>query len=93
MRMSIQWRWLFLTNLFEQFDNNINFFLCLGWGTVVYQCIGNQRREDVEKLEWDKTTRKLPGEHGCGFYTSFRYDEGGDGPDNYETSRWTKPLS
>ncbi|CAF1365539.1 unnamed protein product [Rotaria sordida] len=74
----------------------VNWWSCgfisrLGWGTVVYQCLGKERKEDVKNLEWDKTTRKLPGEHGCGFYTSFVYDEAGEGPENYQTAHWKKP--
>ncbi|CAF1105189.1 unnamed protein product [Adineta steineri] len=32
-----------------------------GSGTVVYQCLGNEMSNDVEKVTWDKTTRKLSG--------------------------------
>ncbi|CAF4706663.1 unnamed protein product [Rotaria sp. Silwood2] len=55
------------------------------WGTIVYQCLDNETVKDIEKLQWDKKTRKLPGEHGCGFYTSFNYDEAVSGDEKYET--------
>ncbi|CAF4622223.1 unnamed protein product [Rotaria sp. Silwood1] len=61
-----------------------------GWGTVVYQCFGKENVKDVKKLEWDKITRKLPGQHGYGFYTSFYYDEEESEPEQYETNGWTK---
>ncbi|CAF4634420.1 unnamed protein product [Rotaria sp. Silwood1] len=60
------------------------------WGTVVYQCFGKENVNDVKKLEWNKITRKLPGQHGYGFYTSFYYDEEGSEPEQYETNGWTK---
>ncbi|CAF1105225.1 unnamed protein product [Adineta steineri] len=74
----------------------VNWWVCAcrhngdGSGTVVYQCLGNETRNDVEKVTWDKTKRKLSGEHGCGFYTSFLYDEAASGDENYETHYWKK---
>ncbi|CAF2780513.1 unnamed protein product [Rotaria sp. Silwood2] len=52
---------------------------------VIYQCLGKENVNDVKNLEWDKTTRNLPGQYGCGFYTSFHYDEGGSEPQQFET--------
>ncbi len=65
-------------------------FVKLGWGTIGYQCLGNESVQDVEDLEWVKITRQLSGRHGCGFYTTFYYDEGASGEDKIRTHGWTK---
>lgn len=56
----------------------------------MYQCLGKEHTDDIKDLQWNETTRKLSGEHGCGFYTSFYYDERRNGLTRYETAQWGK---
>lgn len=56
----------------------------------MYQCLGKDHTDDIKDLQWNETTRELSGEHGCGFYTSFYYDERRNGLTRYETAQWGK---